>query len=115
MNHPMITRLEVPQCSDGERPVRDVATQVRGWIASSASWCLLWPISRGKNFGYGGPAPVLKGAVVLDLSRVAGSHDAGLASPSRISAAVSGSVSATCEAIDSTTAAATAFSVSGSE
>jgi 4-cresol dehydrogenase (hydroxylating) flavoprotein subunit len=30
----------------------------------------LWPISRGKNFGYGGPAPVLKGAVVLDLSRM---------------------------------------------
>ena len=30
----------------------------------------LWPISRGKNFGYGGPAPVMKGAVVLDLSRM---------------------------------------------
>lgn len=30
----------------------------------------LWPISRGKNFGYGGAAPVLKGAVVLDLSRM---------------------------------------------
>lgn len=30
----------------------------------------LWPISRGKNFGYGGPAPVLQGAVVLDLSRM---------------------------------------------
>lgn len=30
----------------------------------------LWPISRGKNFGYGGPAPVLKGSVVLDLSRM---------------------------------------------
>lgn len=30
----------------------------------------LWPISRGKNLGYGGPAPVLKGAVVLDLSRM---------------------------------------------
>ncbi len=30
----------------------------------------LWPISRGKNFGYGGSAPVIKGAVVLDLSRM---------------------------------------------
>jgi 4-cresol dehydrogenase (hydroxylating) len=30
----------------------------------------LWPISRGKNFGYGGAAPVMKGAVVLDLSRM---------------------------------------------
>ena len=30
----------------------------------------LWPISRGKNFGYGGAAPVLRGSVVLDLSRM---------------------------------------------
>jgi 4-cresol dehydrogenase (hydroxylating) flavoprotein subunit len=30
----------------------------------------LWPISRGKNFGYGGAAPVLKGSVVLDLTRM---------------------------------------------
>lgn len=30
----------------------------------------LWVISRGKNFGYGGPAPVLKNTVVLDLSRM---------------------------------------------
>jgi 4-cresol dehydrogenase (hydroxylating) len=30
----------------------------------------LWPISRGKNFGYGGAAPVLKGSIVLDLSRM---------------------------------------------
>ncbi len=30
----------------------------------------LWPISRGKNFGYGGAAPVMKGAIVLDLSRM---------------------------------------------
>jgi len=28
----------------------------------------LWPISRGKNLGYGGTAPVLAGSVVLDLS-----------------------------------------------
>jgi 4-cresol dehydrogenase (hydroxylating) flavoprotein subunit len=30
----------------------------------------LWPISRGKNFGYGGSAPVMKGSVILDLSRM---------------------------------------------
>lgn len=30
----------------------------------------LWPISRGKNFGYGGSAPVQAGAVMLDLSRM---------------------------------------------
>ncbi|HKJ74981.1 MAG TPA: FAD-binding oxidoreductase [Alphaproteobacteria bacterium] len=30
----------------------------------------LWPISRGKNFGYGGSAPELSGSVVLDLSRM---------------------------------------------
>jgi 4-cresol dehydrogenase (hydroxylating) len=30
----------------------------------------LWPISRGKNLGYGGSAPLLAGSVVLDLSRM---------------------------------------------
>jgi len=30
----------------------------------------LWTISRGKNLGYGGAAPVMKGSVVLDLSRM---------------------------------------------
>jgi 4-cresol dehydrogenase (hydroxylating) len=30
----------------------------------------LWPISRGKNWGYGGSAPRLRGSVVLDLSRM---------------------------------------------
>jgi len=30
----------------------------------------LWPISRGKNFGYGGSAPRMKNSVVLDLSRM---------------------------------------------
>jgi 4-cresol dehydrogenase (hydroxylating) len=30
----------------------------------------LWPISRGKNFGYGGAAPRLRGTLVLDLSRM---------------------------------------------
>ena len=30
----------------------------------------LWPISRGKNLGYGTAAPVLSGTVILDLSRM---------------------------------------------
>jgi 4-cresol dehydrogenase (hydroxylating) len=30
----------------------------------------LWPISRGKNLGYGGSAPVMSGTVILDLSRM---------------------------------------------
>ena len=30
----------------------------------------LWPISRGKNLGYGGSAPNLSGTIVLDLSRM---------------------------------------------
>jgi 4-cresol dehydrogenase (hydroxylating) len=30
----------------------------------------LWSISRGKNFGYGGAAPVMAGSVVLDLTRM---------------------------------------------
>lgn len=30
----------------------------------------LWTVSRGKNLGYGGPAPRLNGSVVLDLSRM---------------------------------------------
>jgi 4-cresol dehydrogenase (hydroxylating) len=30
----------------------------------------LWPISRGKNLGYGGSAPLVSGSVVVDLSRM---------------------------------------------
>lgn len=30
----------------------------------------LWPISRGKNLGYGTAAPVVSGSVILDLSRM---------------------------------------------
>jgi 4-cresol dehydrogenase (hydroxylating) len=30
----------------------------------------LWPISRGKNLGYGGSAPCMSGTVVLDLGRM---------------------------------------------
>lgn len=30
----------------------------------------LWPVSRGRNYAYGGAAPVLSGSVVLDLNRM---------------------------------------------
>jgi 4-cresol dehydrogenase (hydroxylating) len=30
----------------------------------------LWPVSRGKNFAYGGAAPILSGSVVVDLNRM---------------------------------------------
>ena len=30
----------------------------------------IWPIARGKNYGYGGAAPEMPGTVVLDLSRM---------------------------------------------
>jgi len=39
-------------------------------MAAARDGVPIWPISRGKNFGYGGPAPVQAGAVVLDLSRM---------------------------------------------
>jgi len=45
----------------------EVAAVVR---AANAHKLPLWPISRGKNFGYGGSAPRLRGSVVLDLSRM---------------------------------------------
>jgi len=38
--------------------------------AANTSGVPLWPVSRGKNFAYGGAAPVLSGSVVLDLSRM---------------------------------------------
>ena len=45
--------------------------QVRDIVrAANRNKVALWPISRGKNLGYGGAAPVLKGSVVLDLSRL---------------------------------------------
>jgi 4-cresol dehydrogenase (hydroxylating) len=30
----------------------------------------LWPISRGKNYGYGGTAPAMSGTMILDMSRM---------------------------------------------
>lgn len=45
----------------------DVQTIVR---AANDFGVALWPFGRGKNFGYGGPAPRLPGSVTIDLSRM---------------------------------------------
>jgi 4-cresol dehydrogenase (hydroxylating) len=45
--------------------------EVRAIVRAAAEYRVpLWPISRGKNLGYGGSAPHLSGSVVLDLSRM---------------------------------------------
>jgi 4-cresol dehydrogenase (hydroxylating) len=45
--------------------------QVQAVVRIAAAHRLpLWPISRGKNLGYGGSAPRLSGSLVLDLSRM---------------------------------------------
>lgn len=49
----------------------ETVEQVQAIVRAAAQTGVpLWPISRGKNFGYGGCAPVQAGAVVLDLSRM---------------------------------------------
>jgi 4-cresol dehydrogenase (hydroxylating) len=45
--------------------------EVRAIVRVAAEYRIpLWPISRGKNLGYGGSAPHLSGSLVLDLSRM---------------------------------------------
>ncbi|MCS5730848.1 FAD-dependent oxidoreductase [Herbiconiux moechotypicola] len=47
--------------------VAEVQAVVR---AAGAAGVALWPIGRGKNLGYGGPAPRQPGSVVVDLGRL---------------------------------------------
>jgi 4-cresol dehydrogenase (hydroxylating) flavoprotein subunit len=48
----------------------DVA-QIQGILKVANQFRIpLWPISRGKNFGYGGAAPRMPGTVMLDLGRM---------------------------------------------
>lgn len=50
--------------------VHDVA-QVQALVRAANQYRIpLWPICRGKNFGYGGAAPAAPGSVVLDMSRM---------------------------------------------
>ncbi len=45
--------------------------EVQGVVQAANEFGIpLWPVSRGKNFAYGGAAPVLSGSVVLDLNRM---------------------------------------------
>ncbi|BAK67457.1 FAD linked oxidase-like protein [Sphingobium sp. SYK-6] len=49
----------------------DTVEQIQAIVRIAAEHRIaLWPISRGKNLGYGGSAPVLAGSVILDLSRM---------------------------------------------
>ncbi|MEH3107006.1 MAG: FAD-binding protein [Sphingomonas fennica] len=59
----------------GHRPLAAVAPataqEVQAIVRIAAEHRVpLWPISRGKNLGYGGTAPVLSGSVIVDLSRM---------------------------------------------
>jgi len=45
----------------------DTVEQIQAIVRVAAEHRIpLWPISRGKNLGYGGSAPVLEGSVILD-------------------------------------------------
>ncbi len=47
------------------------AEEVQAIVKIAAEYNVpLWPISRGKNLGYGGSAPLLSGSVLLDMSRM---------------------------------------------
>lgn len=47
------------------------ADEVQALVATANEFGIpLWPVSRGKNFAYGGAAPVLSGSIVVDLSRM---------------------------------------------
>ena len=57
----------IPGAAVGPQSAEEVQAIVR--IANEYK-IPLWPISRGKNLGYGGAAPVLSGTVILDLGRM---------------------------------------------
>jgi 4-cresol dehydrogenase (hydroxylating) flavoprotein subunit len=59
--------LHLPSAAIGPQSVEEIQAIVR--IANEHK-IPLWPISRGKNFGYGAAAPCMTGTVVLDLSRM---------------------------------------------
>lgn len=59
------TKQHEPSGAVAVRSVEDIQRIVK---EAARTGVPLWPISRGKNFGYGGPAPIQSGAVVLDLS-----------------------------------------------
>ena len=49
----------------------DSSAEVQAVVRAAARHGLpLWPISRGRNLGYGSGEPVLAGSIVLDLGRM---------------------------------------------
>ncbi len=57
----------IPSAAVGPQSTEEVQAIVR--IANEHK-IPLWPISRGKNLGYGGSAPRMSGTVILDLGRM---------------------------------------------
>jgi len=60
-------RAHAPSAAVAPASVEQVQAVMR---VANAHRLPLWPISRGKNFGYGGAAPRLPGSLVLDLGRM---------------------------------------------
>jgi hypothetical protein len=61
------TEAWLANCLDSPKTIEDLQAVLR--IANKYS-TPLWTFSRGKNIGYGGPAPRLPGSVALDLHRM---------------------------------------------
>ena len=57
----------IPSAAVAPRTVEQVQAVV---VAANRHRIPLYPISTGKNFAYGGPAPNLRGSVVVDLKRM---------------------------------------------
>jgi 4-cresol dehydrogenase (hydroxylating) flavoprotein subunit len=57
----------IPSAAVGPQSVEEVQAIIR--IANEHK-VPLWPISRGKNLGYGGSAPRMSGTVILDMTRM---------------------------------------------
>lgn len=56
--------------------VVDSTEQVQAIVRQANRYGIpLWPVSRGKNFGYGGAAPVLAGSMILDMTRMKRIHE----------------------------------------
>jgi 4-cresol dehydrogenase (hydroxylating) len=60
-------RAHAPSAAVVPQSVEQVQEIVR---AANRFGIALWPICRGKNFGYGGAAPVMAGSVIVDLGRL---------------------------------------------
>lgn len=64
---PNDTSRHVPSAAVAPHSVDEVQALVR---LANEHGIPVWPVSRGKNYGYGGTAPLMNGTVVLDLNRM---------------------------------------------